>query len=105
MPDLVLTAVKGVTETWMQEADKRRRISRSDPVADTLEYCAGELVARVRAIREEKRLTVEQFANLPHIDKTPQTIRAWIRTGQLQAIAGPNGYLIAPDAKRIRRSA
>lgn len=105
MPDLVLTAVKGVTDTWMQEADKRRRISKSDPVADTLEYCAGELKSRLRSVHEDNRLTVEQYAKLPHVDVTPQTVRIWIRTGQLQAIDTPKGYKIAADAKRIRRSA
>lgn len=105
MPDLVLSAVKGVTETWMQEVSKRRRISKTDPVADAIEYCAGEIMARVKSVHEDNRLTVEQYAKLPHVDVTPQTVRNWIRTGQLQAIDGPKGYKIAADAKRIRRSA
>lgn len=105
MPDLVLTAVKGVTDTWMQEADKRQRIWKDDPVASTLEYCAGELKSRLKAVHEDNRLTVEQFAKLPSVGVTPQTVRHWIRTGQLQAIDTPKGYKIAADAKRIRRTA
>lgn len=105
MADLVLSAVEGVTRTWIQEADKRRRISRADPVADTLEYCAGEIASRLRAVHSDNRLSVEQYAKLSHISVTPQTIRTWIRTGQLQAIETPKGYRIAPDAKRLRRTA
>lgn len=105
MTDVVVSAVEGVTRTWTQEAEKRRRISRSDPVADTLEYCAGELKSRLRAVYGDNRLTVEQYAKLPHVDVTPQTVRHWIRTHQLQAIETPKGYRITSDAKRLRRSA
>jgi DNA-binding transcriptional regulator YiaG len=105
MTDVVVSAVEGVTRTWVDEAKKRRGISKVDPIADTLEYCAGELASRIRAIQSDNRLTVEQFAKLPHINVTPQTVRTWIRTGQLQAQETPKGYKIAADAKRLRRSA
>lgn len=105
MTDVVVSAVVGVTRTWADEAKKRRAISKTDPVADTLEYCAGELESRLRAVQDDNRLSVEQYAKLPHVDVTPQTVRGWIRTGQLQALDTPKGYRIAPDAKRLRRSA
>lgn len=105
MPDLVVTAAKGLARGWIDEAKNRRKISRSDPVAEALEYCAGELEARLKAVEHDNRLTVEQYARLPHVDVTPQTVRTWIRTGQLQAHDSPKGYRIAADAKRLRRSA
>lgn len=105
MPDLVIGAVERVTRTWRHEAEERRRISKSDPVADTLEYCAGELAARLRAIvAETEYLTPEEYAKLPHIKVTPQTVRGWIRTGQLAAKEGPKGYLIPKGAERVRRA-
>jgi hypothetical protein len=105
MADLVVTAAKALARGWVDEAKNRRRISRFDPAAEALEYCAGELEARIKAVEHDNRLTVEQYAKLPHVDVTPQTVRMWIRTGQLQAQDSPKGYKIPADAKRIRRSA
>jgi hypothetical protein len=104
--DDVVSAVEGVTRTWKLEAEKRRHISKADPVADTLEYCAGEIASRVKAVQfSDRGLTVEQYAKLPHVGVTAQTVRHWIRTRQLLAIETPKGYRIAADAKRMRRSA
>ena len=106
MTDDVVSAVEGVTSTWRKEAEKRRHISKADPVADTLEYCAGEISSRVKAVQfSDRGLTVEQYAKLPHVSVTAQTIRHWIRTRQLLAIETPKGYRIAADAKRMRRTA
>lgn len=102
MADVMVGAIEGVTRSWRQEAEERRRISKSDPVADTLDYCAGELAARLRALAVESETeTVEQRAARDGV--TPQTVRAWIRTGQLPAGNGPKGYLIPKSAERVRR--
>ena len=105
MTDVLVSAVEGVARTWTDEVKKRRLISKTDPVADAIEYCAGELVSRLHAVKKDNRLTVDQYAKLPHVDVTPQTVRYWIRTGQLQAIDTAKGYRIAADAKRLRRTA
>lgn len=105
MTDVVVSAVQGVTRTWRDEAEKRRRISKADPIADTLDYCAGEIASRIKAVQVDNRLTVEQYAKLPHVGVTAQTVRTWIRTGQLQAVDTARGYRIAADAKRLRRTA
>jgi hypothetical protein len=103
MPDPVVGAVEGVAKTWRKEAEERRRISKSDPIADTLDYCAGELAARLRAIAADAQLeSVEQRAKREGV--TVQTIREWIRTGQLGAQHGPKGYRIPRDSVRIRRA-
>lgn len=105
MQNLVLTTAEGAARGWRQEAEKRRAISAVDPVADTLEYCAGELAARLaEAASADVGLTVEQYAGLPEVDVTPQTVRNWIRRGELAAIETPKGYRIARAAKRIRRA-
>jgi hypothetical protein len=106
MTDVLVDAIKGVTRTWADEAEKRRLISKTDPVADALIYCAGEIVSRVKAVQlSAPGLSVEQYAKLPHVRVTPQTVRAWIRNRQLLAIETPKGYRISPDAKRMRRTA
>ena len=106
MKDDIVSAVEAVTRTWESEASKRRHISKTDPVADALEYCAGEIVSRVKAVQlSAPGLTVEQYAKLPHVRVTPQTVRSWIRNRQLLAVETPKGYRISPDARRIRRSA
>ena len=106
MTDVVVSTVEGVTRTWVDEAKKRRRISDVDPIADTLEYCAGEIVSRVKEVQlNTPGLTPEQYAKLPHVGVTAQTVRHWIRTRQLLAMETPKGYRISPEAKRMRRSA
>jgi hypothetical protein len=103
MTDAVVGAVERVAKSWRSEAKERRRISASDPVADTLEYCASELAARLRTIADESQLeTVEQRAKRERV--TPQTVREWIRTSQLTAQHGARGYLIPRDAQRVRRA-
>ena len=105
MPDLVVGAIERVSRTWREEAHKRRGISSTDPVADTLEYCAGELTARLRTITQETEyLSPEEYARLPHVDVTPQTVRHWIRTNQLPAEHGPKGYRIPKSAQRVQRA-
>lgn len=106
MTDVVETEIKKATDEWKQEAQRRREISKIDPVADTLEHCATDLVQRIENARlsEGDWLGVEDYAALPDVDRTPQTIRAWIRAGQLAAKATPRGYLIRKDERRtIRR--
>jgi len=105
MADSPIVAVMKSTATgWKREAEKRRGISPVDPVADTLEYCAGELAARLRAAAaNDEYETVEERAKRERV--TPQTVRIWIRTSQLAAEEGAKGYRIRRDAQRVRKSA
>lgn len=101
--DPVVGAVERVAKTWRDEAVKRRGISKSDPVADTLDYCAGEIAARIRAVAAESALeTVEQRAKREGV--TPQTVREWIRKNELPAQHGAKGYRIPREAQRVRRA-
>jgi hypothetical protein len=103
-PPLAVTAIERVTKSWRQEAEERRRISRVDPIADTLDYCAGEIAARLRSIVVESNTeSVEERAQRERV--TPQTVRIWIRTNQLPAEHGAKGYRIPRDAVRARKSA
>lgn len=43
-----------------------------------------------------RTLTVQAVARL--LDRHPETIRRWCRSGQLDAVRGPDGWLIAAEA-------
>lgn len=100
---LVVVAVERAAKSWTKEAEERRKISKADPVADTLDYCASELAARLRSIESAAQFdSVEERARRDGV--TPQTVRIWIRTGQLTAEDGAKGYKIPRDAKRVQRA-
>jgi hypothetical protein len=100
----LVSVVERTAKTWKQEAEKRRAISAVDPVADTLDYCAGEIAARLEAL--ETDISYESVDERAHREGvTPQTVRIWIRTNQLAATTGPKGYRIPVDAERVRQSA
>lgn len=104
--DLLTSEAENAAREWRKEAEERRQISKSDPVADTLEYCAGDLAKRLENARVAGEwLTVEEYAAQPDVDVTPQTVRAWIRSGQLAAVPTPRGYKIRKNETRVRRTA
>lgn len=103
--DVALASVRSVTDAWEKEAKRLKQLHVAGDVANTLEYCAGELRAQLREIEKGMRyLTTEQYADAERVDV--QTVRRWIRTGRLDAVKGPGGYTIRRDAKpRARKVA
>lgn len=81
---------------WREEAERRRVISKADPVPDVLEYCAGELAARVRTADSVEPIGVAEFARVHGV--TEQTVRNWCRSGRLPAVDTPKGWAIPKDA-------
>lgn len=82
---------------WISEVKRRRQFTAVDPVADTLEYCAGELNERIRlASFAQAEVTVDQFAELHRV--LPATVRRWCRQNRLGARLTPGGYVIPADA-------
>lgn len=78
---------------WKAESSRRKQITSVDPVADAIDYCAGELDEALKdAMAAERRLTVEEYA--AKVRKSPQTVRAWCRRGKIKAERTPTGYLI-----------
>lgn len=102
---LALSAIAGVSRTWREEVERRRAISKADPIADTLEWCAGEVEQQLRTIeRAAPTMTVEQYASAHHV--TAQTVRGWCRDELLAgARMTPKGWTIPADARRVRRVA
>lgn len=104
MLDAVLAAIETVAKGWSQEVARRRKVTKTDPVADTLEYTASELNEQLERLKEDYRmLTPEQYAELKGGGVTAQTIRNWINAGELEAHKGPHGWLIPLAAERRRK--
>jgi MerR family regulatory protein len=105
MTDTAIAAVRAVVNGWKEEAERRRRISKVDPAADVLEYCAGELTTQLDQATSAKAYdTVEEFAR--DVGVTPQTVRTWCRRKLIAAVPTPNGYRIRPgQLPPARRSA
>ena len=99
MFDVLFAAMWAGAATWKTEVAERRRISAHDPVADTLDYCAGEMTSQLKALESDTVwLTVEQYADLKLV--TPQTVRNWIRRGELAAHDTEKGYRIKRGEER-----
>ena len=103
MRDAVIGTAEGVAGEWREEAERRRALSKTDPVADTLAFCASELVSRMRAvsITERESVTVERFAGTMRV--SAQTVRQWCRRGLVPARMVGNGWMIRGDAERPGR--
>jgi len=100
MIDEAFAQLRGVANGWAQEAARRREISGVDPVADTLTHCASELEELVRELDADlAMISVEDYARAHHV--TPQTVRNWIRDGELPAVQTERGHWrIRRDARR-----
>ena len=91
--DAYFASARTVAGEWQRTAESRRLISVTDPIADTLDFCATELLKVTRDMEDATQwLTTEEFAALHNC--TPQTVRNWIRRGELDATDTGTGYLI-----------
>ncbi|HTG26087.1 MAG TPA: helix-turn-helix domain-containing protein [Reyranella sp.] len=99
----LLASVQSVSRDWRAEAERRRKVAKSDPVADALDWCAGELDTRCAMLKAEcATVSVEQYAAAHGIAE--QTVRNWIHQGQLPAERAGRGYRIAPNAVRLEKA-
>lgn len=105
MLDQVIEKFEAVGKGWRKEVERRRAITPKDPVADTLEYAAGELETQVQEIRTTRYwLTVREYAASQEPAVSPQAVRQWIAKGELIADLGADGhYRIALGTLRMRR--
>lgn len=88
-----VAASQRLAARWLEEAARRRKLSRLDAIADVLDYCAGELLEVAAAAREaELEDTVEEYARLEQV--TPATVRKWCRRGKVVARKTAKGYRI-----------
>ena len=99
--------VVALLEKWGTRATTRREDHPVDAVADTYDRAAGELqLALAAAQARTRRLTPAEYAALPHVDVTPQTVRNWCRDGELpDARLTPHGWEIPAEAARVPKAA
>lgn len=91
-PDVaVLHRASAIAGTWHDEAKRRRSRSTVDPVADTLETCARELLGALTNAELEEVSTAE-YARA--IGKSVQTVRRWCALGQIIARRDGHDYRI-----------
>jgi hypothetical protein len=84
---------------WKAEAARRRQLTAVDPAADVLEHCAAELALQVADLEAGlATLTVYDMARIERVQ--PQTVRNWIRRGELAAVKTADGYAIPRTARR-----
>lgn len=99
---LLFADLRQQATTWREEVARRRGRSAVDPVADAMESCAADLEARVELLaRHTERVTPEQYGELHGV--RPQSVRRWIRAGELEATRTGNGWEIPRDAVRTQR--
>lgn len=88
-------------ESYANEAERRRALSRHDPVADTLDWVAADLRVRAKTLGDPTaRWTVEQYAAEHGV--SPQTVRNWIHAGELDYLEERGRFLIPSTAVRKR---
>jgi hypothetical protein len=106
MLDTVFASIRSQCKAWEKEAAHRRAISSSDPVADTLIWCASELEEAIRLLENDSEwLTPEEYGAQYKPEISGQTVRNWIHRGELKAEHTAKGYRIARRTQRVRRAA
>ena len=100
MIDALFAQIRAFADSWTGEASHRREISAIDPVADTLDHCASRLRGYVAELDQGLAYVSPEEYGAAH-GVTPQTVRKWIRDGELEAVMTEGGaYKIRRDARR-----
>jgi hypothetical protein len=104
MVELVFGQLREAVKDLRKDVAKRRRISATDQVADGIEYAAGEIDSIIVQLETDlEYVTPDVYAEMHGV--TPQSVRTWIRIGQLEAIGDADtGYRIRRTAQRRRKA-
>jgi excisionase family DNA binding protein len=99
MIDTVFAAMRTLAGEMQTEAAKRKAMTPTDPAAEASLYWAERLTLRVAELEADaEHVTPAQYASLHGV--TEQTVRNWIRRGELAAEDTPRGYRIPRAAVR-----
>ncbi|GAB1345053.1 hypothetical protein [Gemmatimonas sp.] len=86
------------------EVEHRREVTAHDPVAAGIEWAAKRLRRAIDQLDNELQfLTPAQWGAMQPKRIPEQTVRRWIRNGELESIPGPRGSLVPRGALRVRR--
>lgn len=86
------------------EVHHRREVTAHDPVAAGIEWAAKRLRrAIVQLDNEHQFLTPAQWGAMQPKRVPEQTVRRWIRNGELASVPGARGSLVPRGAQRLRR--
>lgn len=104
-PQVPASVVRGVISAWKQDAERRRKVSPADQIADAFDHCAAEMESELAsAIDAHRLLTVQQYARLRDVDDS--TVRRWCIRGELPGEKNEAGdWMIPASAMRARKSA
>lgn len=99
----LVAVARAVADRWLSEVALRRKISKHDPVAEALEFCASELAEELRMYdAPDATCTVLEFAREHGVSGA--CVRRWARVGKVDAIRTPKGYRIK-RGQQVRQSA
>jgi hypothetical protein len=105
----VLARFRTLRAAWEMEVQNRHRRTTVDPGADTITSCASELEAVIRDVEQSTTyLSPDQYAALPGVATSAQTVRRWCRLGWLAGAyrkGGDGEWQIPRDAKKDARTA
>lgn len=91
--------------TWEAEVARRLEIAASDPVAQGIAWAAGRLRASIAQLADASRLlTPEEWGALQTPRVSAQSVRRWIRRGELESVQAAQGALVPVTARRIVKS-
>lgn len=86
------------------EVSRRRTMSVTDPVADGISYAVSEFRARMGTLLAPGReLTPAQWGAEQDPPVVEQTVRNWMKHGEIEYREGPRGALILATAVRQKR--
>lgn len=113
--DRATSRMQPVKPRWLQEIDsgltqlddevrRRRDVSTVDPVADGIAYAVSELKTRVGTLTAPGReLTPAEWGAEQDPPVVEQTVRNWIKAGELEARTSPHGYRVLATAVRMKK--
>ncbi len=91
--------------TWAAEVARRLEIAPSDPVAQGIAWAAGRLQASIAQLADASRLvTPEVWGQLQMPPVSAQSVRRWIRHGELESVPSAQGSLVPVTARRHVKS-
>ena len=101
--EAVILGIGQICDKWRAEAEQRRRHDPNDQVAAAIDVCADELNQCLGQMSQTfEFVTPAQYAELHNV--TDQTVRNWIRKGELEAHQTAKGSLIRRTASRRRKT-